>query len=190
MFHIDNICIITFSSKSTILFQYSFPDNAYLHFEVPGHPSAPSHFPGHKEQPPETSSRFQQFPGSVPTLLLPLSLRGKYGYHPHRSDRSPHHGISQRLPGSDEAGNTEHCLNHEQLPAGGSQMHSRFFQLVDRLPVGCRGTGFHQKKRCFLDASHKIMLHGSVQRCGIIVFFMPAWIIIPGSNIHNILKFL
>ena len=68
-------------------------------------------------------------------------------------------------------------------------MYSWFFQLVDRLPVGRRGTGFHQKKRCFLDASHKIMLHGSVQRCGIIVFFMPAWIIIPGCNIHNILKF-
>ena len=93
-----------------------FPGNAYLHFEVPGHLSAPSHFHGHKEQPPETSLHFPQFPGSVPELFLPLSLHEKLWYHHRHSDRSPHRGISLKHPDSDGAGNTKHCLNREQLP--------------------------------------------------------------------------
>ena len=82
----------------------------------------------------------------------------------------------------DTVGTMGDCLQ------GSSQMHSRFFQLIDRLPVGCRRTGFHQKERCFFDTPHKVVLQGSIHCCGIVVFFMPAWVIIPGSDIHNILK--
>ena len=89
-----------------------------------------------------------------------------------------------KLEIQDTVGTVSNCLQRS------SQMHSRFFQFVDWLPVSRRRAGLHQKERRFFDASHKIMLHGSIHRYRIIVFFMPAWIIIPGCDIHNILKFL
>ena len=64
------------------------------------------------------------------------------------------------------------------------QKHSRFLQLIDRLPVRCRWAGFHHQERSFSDTSHQIMLHSCICCRQPLFFFMPSRIIIPGYNIY------
>ena len=188
MFHTDNIGIITFSSKCTILFLYVF---LVMHIFI-------SRSLGIFQRPViftviKNSHRRLRY-----TSHSFLDLFQNFSYLCHFTKNSGiitaiviDHRTVEFLGGTltlaeleiqDTVGTMGDCLQ------GSSQMHSRFFQLIDRLPVGCRRTGFHQKERCFFDTPHKVVLQGSIHCCGIVVFFMPAWVIIPGSDIHNILK--
>ena len=190
MFHTDDIGIIAFSSKCTILFLHIF---LVMHIFVSRSLSIfqrPVIFPvvenshwrlGHTShsflnllQYLSYLSHFTENSGIIATIVID-----------HRTMEFLRSTLAlAKLEIQNAVGTMSNCLQRS------SQMHSRFFQFVDRLPVGCGRTGFHQKERRFFDASHKVVLHGSIHCYGIIVFFMPAWVIIPGCDIHNILKFL
>ena len=72
----------------------------------------------------------------------------------------------------------------------GCQHHAWLFQLIDRLPVGSGGAGFHKKEGLLLDAAHKVMLHACINGSKIFLFFVPSRVVVPGHNIQNVTEFL